>query len=80
MVFVIWFVSPLSVNLQTALLTPPFGFALFCTRPIMPEAITMSQLYRGIVPFVPLQFVGLTLTVLFPELVLWPPRAAGPLD
>jgi len=79
-VFLIWFIITLSVNLQTSFLTPPFGFALFCMRATVPRSVTMGHIYRGVVPFVLLQLSGLALTVLFPETVLWLPRHIGLLN
>jgi TRAP-type mannitol/chloroaromatic compound transport system permease large subunit len=58
-------------------LTPPFGFALFCMRGAMAPPMTMTHLYRGIVPFVLLQLTGLALTIAWPELALWLPRQVG---
>jgi tripartite ATP-independent transporter DctM subunit len=75
--FLTWFVVVLAVNLQTSFLTPPFGFALFCMRGTVPPAVRMADLYRGIVPFVALQILGLALTMAWPQLVLWLPRASG---
>ncbi|MCX7962117.1 MAG: TRAP transporter large permease subunit [Burkholderiales bacterium] len=77
LVFLTWFIVVLAVNLQTSFLTPPFGFALFCMRGTMPAGVPMTALYRGIVPFVLLQLVGLALTMALPQLVLWLPRATG---
>ena len=62
-----------AVNLQTSFLTPPFGFALFYLKGVAPPEVTLQQLYRGIIPFVVLQLIGLGLTVVFPELVTWLP-------
>ena len=53
--FMIWFVILVAVNLQSAFLTPPFGFALFYMKATVPPAVTMMHIYRGIVPFVILQ-------------------------
>jgi len=71
----IWFAILVAVNLQTSFLTPPFGYALFYLKGIAPPALTMEDIYRGIVPFVCLQLIALALTIFFPELVLWLPRA-----
>ena len=80
MVFMVWFIITISINLQTSFLTPPFGFTLFYMRGTVPPSVTMGHIYRGIVPFVILQLVGLTLAIAFPSLVLWLPRAAGLLN
>jgi tripartite ATP-independent transporter DctM subunit len=76
-VFITWFIILMSVNLQTSFLTPPFGFTLFYMKGTVPPSITMSHIYRGIVPFVILQMIGLALTMMFPELALWLPRKVG---
>ena len=60
----------LAINLQTSFLTPPFGFALFFLRGVAPSAITTPTIYRGVMPFVFLQLIGLAITVAFPELSL----------
>jgi len=55
-------------------LTPPFGFNLFYMKAIVPEGITMGDIYRSIVPFVVLQGVGLIIVIVFPEIALWLPK------
>ena len=76
-VFLTWFVVMMSVNLQTSFLTPPFGFTLFYMKGTVPPSITMVDIYKGIIPFVVLQIIGLTLVLVFPQLALWIPRMAG---
>jgi len=46
----------------------------------VPRSVTMAHIYRGIIPFVALQVIGLILVILFPEIVLWLPRSVGFLD
>jgi tripartite ATP-independent transporter DctM subunit len=67
----VWLGVILAVNLQTSFLTPPFGFSLFYLRGVAPAEISTPTIYRGAVPFVGLQLVGLTVAVAFPELVFW---------
>ena len=69
----VWLGVMMAVNLQTSFLTPPFGFALFNLRGVAPPSITTMDIYRGIVPFVLIQLVGLCILALFPELVTWLP-------
>ncbi|MDA0339176.1 MAG: TRAP transporter large permease subunit [Proteobacteria bacterium] len=71
---VTWFAILVSVNLQTSFLTPPFGFALFYLKGVAPKSINIQQIYRGIIPFVILQLIGLGLIMLFPEIALWLPN------
>jgi len=69
----LWFSLLMCVNLQTSFLTPPFGYALFYFKGVAPEDYTMMHVYRGILPFVLLQLVGLVLIALFPAIVTWLP-------
>ncbi len=71
---VYWFAILLAVNLQTSFLTPPFGFALFYMKGVAPPEVKIQQIYRGIIPFVMLQLVGLGLVIGFPEIAMWLPR------
>lgn len=68
-----WFAILLAVNLQTSFLTPPFGFALFYMKGAA-KTVKIQQIYRGIIPFVALQLIGLSLCILFPEIVTWLPQ------
>ena len=71
---VYWFAILMAVNLQTSFLTPPFGFALFYMKGVAPPGIKIGHIYRGIVPFVMLQIIGLALVATFPQIALWLPR------
>ncbi len=71
---VYWFAILVAVNLQTSFLTPPFGFALFYLKGVSPPAVKLQHIYRGIIPFVILQLLGLGLVIAFPEIALWLPR------
>lgn len=70
----LWIGVLIAVNLQTSFLTPPFGFSLFYLKGVAPPNITTGQIYRGIVPYVLIQLIGLTLILLFPEAVTWLPK------
>ena len=70
----VWFCILLAVNLQTSFLTPPFGFSLFYLKAVTPPEITTGHIYRGIIPFVLFQLIGLGIVVFFPKLATWLPR------
>ncbi|MBI5967909.1 MAG: TRAP transporter large permease subunit [Deltaproteobacteria bacterium] len=70
----LWFVLLLAVNLQNSFLTPPFGYALFYLKGVAPPEVTTEHIYRGIVPFVILQVVGLFICILFPSWLLYLPN------
>jgi tripartite ATP-independent transporter DctM subunit len=70
----VWLGVMMAVNLQTSFLTPPFGFALFYLRGVAPPQISTGQIYRGVVPFIIIQLIALTLIGLVPGLVTWLPK------
>ncbi|WP_299893917.1 TRAP transporter large permease subunit [uncultured Ruegeria sp.] len=64
-----WVTIMVAVNLQTSFLTPPFGFALFYLRGVAPKEVTTGHIYRGIIPFVLIQVVGIAILWFFPTIV-----------
>jgi TRAP-type mannitol/chloroaromatic compound transport system permease large subunit len=72
-----WVTIMIAVNLQTSFLTPPFGFALFYLRGVAPREVTTGHIYRGVLPFVAIQVIGLGLLFLFPGIVTIVPDLLG---
>jgi len=72
----VWFLLVIAVTLQTSFLTPPVGFSLFYLKGIVPKEITLGDIYRGIIPFVVLQMLGVAIISIWPELVTWLPAVA----
>lgn len=72
----VWFALLVAVTLQTSFLTPPVGFALFYLKGVCPPGIELTDIYKGVVPFIFLQLIGLLLVAFFPELVTWLPAVA----
>ena len=73
---VTWFAILMAVTLQTSFLTPPVGFALFYLKGVCPPGVTIAHIYRGVIPFVLLQLLGLFIVFEFPALVTWLPSVA----
>jgi TRAP-type mannitol/chloroaromatic compound transport system permease large subunit len=78
----IWLGIILGINLQTSFLTPPFGFALFYLRSISPvkswrdevtdehiEGIKTTQIYKGVLPYIVIQFIAIMIVIFYPRLV-----------
>ena len=70
----IWLGIMIAVNLQTSFLTPPFGFALFYLRGVVPDSIPTSVIYHGVMPFIVMQLFLLLILALFPALATWLPN------
>ena len=69
----IWFLLLVAVALQTSFLTPPVGFAIFYLRGVAPKEVQLIDIYKGVIPFVILQLIGLLIIVIWPEIVTWLP-------
>ena len=65
----VWFAILIALNLQASFLTPPFGLALFFLKGAAGNTVTTLQIYRGVIPFILLQLLGLGVVILFPDLV-----------
>ncbi len=55
-------------------MTPPFGYNLSLMKAMAPPEITLADIYRSIVPFVFVMFVGLAIVMIFPQIALWLPN------
>ena len=69
----LWFAIMMCVNLQTSFLTPPFGYALFYFKGVAPPGYSMMHVYKGILPFVAIQVIGLVILAVFPAISTWLP-------
>lgn len=70
----IWFAVLFIVSMQSAYLTPPFGYNLFYMRSVAPKDISIFDIYVSALPFIALQILGLALIFMFPQIVLWLPN------
>ncbi|WP_046864452.1 TRAP transporter large permease [Microvirga massiliensis] len=70
----LWYGVIFMVNMQMAFLSPPFGYSLFYLKSVAPPQISMAMIFRSAVPFLCLQAIGVTLCIVFPQIVLWLPR------
>ena len=64
-----WFGMLVAINLQVSFLSPPFGYALFFMKSLGLPGVTLGDIYRGAIPFILLQIVGLILVAIFPPIV-----------
>ncbi len=69
----VWLGVMIGLNIQTSFLTPPFGFALFYLRGVAPPAVKTLDIYKGVVPFILLQLLGLAIVGNYPALVNYLP-------
>ena len=70
----LWFGILFVINMEMGYLTPPFGFNLFIMKGVVPDSITMNDIYRSILPFIGIQIFALILVMIFPEIATWLPN------
>lgn len=70
----LWFAILACITLQLSYITPPFAYSVFYMKGIVPAEIKIEDIYRGCIPFIPLQILTLIIIYLFPWLVLWLPN------
>lgn len=70
----IWLSMLIAINLQTSFLTPPFGFSLFYLRGAAPLEVSTWQIYKGVIPFIMLQAVGMTILWFVPGIATFLPE------
>jgi len=74
----VWFGILMILNLEIAIQTPPYGFALFYLKGVAPKDVTMLDIYRSIWPFVAIKLVVLVIVMFFPITVTWLPDRLFP--
>ncbi len=70
----IWYGVLYTITCQIAYMTPPFGYNLFLMRAMAPDEISLTDIYRSIVPFVLVMTLALVLIMIFPQIALWLPE------
>ena len=66
----VWFGVMICANMQTSFMHPPFGFALFYLRGIVPrDKVKTRDIYMGAIPWLVLQLILVGILIAFPELV-----------
>jgi len=70
----VWYGVLYTITCQIAYMTPPFGYNLFLMRAMAPPEITITDIYRSIIPFVGVMILALAVVMLFPQIALWLPN------
>lgn len=70
----LWIVAVTAVMLQTCFMTPPFGFALFYIKGVVPPEVKIGEIYRGVIPFILMVVLVVVLVTVFPQIVYWLPN------
>ena len=63
----VWFGVLFCMNMQVSFLSPPFGPAAFYLKSVAPAHISLTDIFKGFLPFIGIQILALTV------LLIWPP-------
>ncbi|MBI4330141.1 MAG: TRAP transporter large permease subunit [Chloroflexi bacterium] len=69
----IWFGLIVLINIETGLLTPPFGLLLFVVKGIAPPDVKMGDVYRAVTPYVIINCIVMAIIILAPPIATWLP-------
>jgi tripartite ATP-independent transporter DctM subunit len=69
----IWFGILITLNMEVALVSPPYGLNLFILQATVPN-LKLATLYRGVIPFIINDVVRMALFIAFPQIVMWLPN------
>jgi TRAP-type mannitol/chloroaromatic compound transport system permease large subunit len=69
----LWFCTLVAVTLQTAWLSPPVALSAYFLKGVVPSW-QLKDIYVGMMQFMVLQLIGMTLIVLFPAIATWLPH------
>ncbi len=70
----IWYGVLYTITCQIAYITPPFGYNLFLMRAMAPDQVSLTDIYRSIVPIVGIMLLTLVIIMAFPQIALWLPQ------
>ena len=65
----VWFGVLFCMNMQVSFLSPPFGPAAFYLKSVAPEHISLTDIFRGFLPFIGLQLMALSVLLIWPSIV-----------
>ncbi|MFK7995720.1 MAG: TRAP transporter large permease subunit [Granulosicoccus sp.] len=65
----VWFGVLFCMNMQVSFLSPPFGGAAFYLKSVAPPHISLTDIFRGFLPFIGLQLLALSVLLIWPSIV-----------
>jgi TRAP-type mannitol/chloroaromatic compound transport system permease large subunit len=65
----VWFGVLFCMNMQVSFLSPPFGPAAFYLKSVAPAHISLTDIFKGFLPFICVQLLALTVMLIWPSIV-----------
>jgi tripartite ATP-independent transporter DctM subunit len=69
----VWFGVLFLINVELAVISPPFGLSLFAMKGVAPEGTGMTDIYRAALAFLILDVIAIAAVIIFPQVALWLP-------
>jgi tripartite ATP-independent transporter DctM subunit len=70
----VWFGVLFLICMQLGLLLPPHGLLLMTMRGVAPPEVTMSDIFRAVIPYIVMSLILLALLLAFPPIATWLPK------
>jgi TRAP-type mannitol/chloroaromatic compound transport system permease large subunit len=65
----IWFGVVFCMNMQVSFLSPPFGPAAFYLKSVAPPHISLTDIFKGFLPFIGIQLIALSVLLMWPGII-----------
>jgi len=65
----VWFGVLFCMNMQVSFLSPPFGPAAFYLKSVAPAHISLTDIFKGFLPFICVQLLALAVMLIWPNIV-----------
>ena len=65
----VWFGVLFCMNMQVSFLSPPFGPAAFYLKSVAPAHISLTDIFKGFLPFIGIQLLALSVLLIWPPIV-----------
>ncbi|MBP8717982.1 MAG: TRAP transporter large permease subunit [Candidatus Atribacteria bacterium] len=69
----LWFGIIMGITLEMAVITPPVGLNLYTIKSVSPPDISLTDILRGVIPFIIIEIIVLIIFISFPNFCLWLP-------
>jgi len=72
----VWFGVLFLINVEVAMISPPFGMSLFAMKGVVPKDTSMGDIYRAAIAFCLIDVVAMGIIIAVPKIALWLPQAS----
>ena len=69
----VWFATLVILNIEMAMVSPPFGLCLFVMKGVTSKDTSMTDIYLSVFPFLACDTIVMALIIAVPQLALWLP-------